>query len=299
MSVKQYERWASRQGLLLIFRLSSIIPLKWIRLLSNIMGELAFIIIFKHRRLTIKNLQLVYGKEKTRQEIVSMAREVYRLGVYCICQFLFYYTQGRMQDLLKLVKVEGEENLKEAYAHGHGVIVLGAHMGNFLLIGCKLSAMGYQNATIMRQMKDEKVERLFQKWRDEVGVKSISKLPLTKAIKECLLWLKKGNILAMYIDQRSSQGIKVNFLGVPTLTATGAAVFALKTNASALPIIMLSTGKGYYKMVVGKCIDIERTGDLEKDIFVNTTKFTKVIEEYIRQYPTQWFWLHNRWKGMV
>jgi KDO2-lipid IV(A) lauroyltransferase len=43
-------------------------------------------------------------------------------------------------------------------------------------------------------------------------------------------------------------------------------------------------------------LELIRTGDLEADILANTQQFTSLIEEYVRNYPEQWLWVHRRWK---
>jgi KDO2-lipid IV(A) lauroyltransferase len=44
-------------------------------------------------------------------------------------------------------------------------------------------------------------------------------------------------------------------------------------------------------------VELIRTGDTERDVFENTQRFTKVIEEIIRKHPDQWVWVHQRWKN--
>jgi len=43
-------------------------------------------------------------------------------------------------------------------------------------------------------------------------------------------------------------------------------------------------------------VEISRTWDYEKDLLENTQRFTKVVEDVVREYPDQWFWIHQRWK---
>ena len=51
-----------------------------------------------------------------------------------------------------------------------------------------------------------------------------------------------------------------------------------------------------YRLVFHPAVELARTGDEEKDIRVNTARFNKVIEDFIRKYPDQWLWVHKRWK---
>ena len=46
----------------------------------------------------------------------------------------------------------------------------------------------------------------------------------------------------------------------------------------------------------GKKVEIITSGNREDDILINTQNFTRIIEEQIRKYPEQWFWVHQRWK---
>jgi KDO2-lipid IV(A) lauroyltransferase len=71
----------------------------------------------------------------------------------------------------------------------------------------------------------------------------------------------------------------------------------LHTDAAVVP------GYAYWDASIGKyrlrfepAVELVRTGDTERDVFVNTQKFAKVIEAIIRKHPEQWVWVHARWK---
>lgn len=296
---KSIERWVGRGSLRLIVFIISILPLSLVYRLSTFLGNLTYLLVRRHRKQTIRNLRLAYGNEISRAEIKRMARQVFRHYARCVSELVYFYSHRLKEKMLDLINaVEGEEHLKEAVRQGNGVIAIGAHLGNFMLSGPKLSSLGYPNTTIMRQVRDEKLDRMFRRLREDVGYAYIPKLPTSRSVKESLKWLKGGGILSLYMDQRSGQGVEVDFFGLPTLTATGAAVFALRTGAPVLPIFIVRSNDGFCRLIIDRPVDVVRSGDLERDVQANTAKFTKVIEGYIRKYPTQWFWLHRRWKGI-
>lgn len=297
---KRLERWFGRQWVNIIILATRFLTLKRARVFGRILGNLGFYLIPRHRRQAIRNIKMIYGKEKSKQELREMIRRTFIRASCFGWETIYLYTHEiadeEVEDLIK--RVEGIEHLKRAIARGKGVIGLGAHLGNFTILGRKLSMMGFPNTTIMRQMRDGKLENMFNTMRRGFRQHWIPKFPISRAIKESITWLREGKILMIYIDQRSGGGIKVDFMGVPTPTPTGAAVFALKTGAAVLPILNVQDGDGFYKLIIGEEISVKKTGDYKKDVFINTVRFNKVIEKYIRLYPDQWFWFHNRWKGV-
>jgi len=88
----------------------------------------------------------------------------------------------------------------------------------------------------------------------------------------------------------------VDFFGRPAFTPRGPVSIALKTGCDIIPTFMIRQKDNRHRMIVEKPIDLKITGDTEKDIRYNTETFTKIIESYIRKYPDQWIWVHNRWK---
>lgn len=296
---KQIERWFGRQWVNLILILSRFLTLEIARFCGRVLGKAAFYLIPRHRRGALRNIELIY-KDKPKEELRRIIRRTF---VHASCfgwETIYLYTHNITNgEVNKLVtKVEGLEHLQKAAMSGKGIIGLGAHLGNFTLLGKKLESLGFASTSIMRQMRDEKLETIFRIMRSRIGQNSIPKFPVSRAVRESIEWLKEGKILMVYVDQRSGQGVKVDFMGIPTPTPTGAAVFALKTGAAVLPILNVRDEDGSYKLLIGEEVPVVRTQDHKKDILINTAKFNKVIEKYIRLYPDQWFWFHNRWKGV-
>jgi KDO2-lipid IV(A) lauroyltransferase len=297
---KRLERWFGRQWVKLIIFISRPLTFERARRFGRILGNLGFHLIPRHRRSAMRNISLIYGKEKSKEELRRMIQRTFIQASCFGWEVLYLYahdlTGKEVEDLVK--EVEGLEHLRKALACGKGVIALTAHLGNFLLLGRKLDSLGIPNTAIMRQMKDGKLEDTLINIRSRFGQRCIPKLPVSRAIKESIAWLREGKVLVMYMDQRSGKGIMVDFMGIPTATPVGAAVFALKTGAKVLPIVNVEDNNGFYKLIIGEEIPLTKTGNQKRDISENTARFNKVIEKYIRLYPDQWFWFHNRWKGV-
>jgi KDO2-lipid IV(A) lauroyltransferase len=98
------------------------------------------------------------------------------------------------------------------------------------------------------------------------------------------------------------QGLFVPFFGVPACTASGLARVARKTGAAVLPGFLLWEESErqyvlhfYPELALASTGDAE-AGDAEADAAENTARLTAVLEDAIRQYPSQWLWMHRRWK---
>jgi KDO2-lipid IV(A) lauroyltransferase len=62
------------------------------------------------------------------------------------------------------------------------------------------------------------------------------------------------------------------------------------------PIFSAKARDGRYRVMIGKEVELIRTGDKLRDVEENTALFTSIIERHVREYPDQWFWFHRRWK---
>jgi len=110
--------------------------------------------------------------------------------------------------------------------------------------------------------------------------------------------LKKDTTISLLIDQNVDwyEGVFVDFFGRKACTTSGLALLAMHTGAPVLPFFSTRLPDGKYSLEIGKKVDIIRSENRESDILVNTQIFNNILEDHIRKYPEQWFWVHQRWK---
>jgi KDO2-lipid IV(A) lauroyltransferase len=116
--------------------------------------------------------------------------------------------------------------------------------------------------------------------------------------KKIVELLKENHLIGILSDQNvaAAEGVFVDFFGRPACTGVGLAVMAMRSGAPILPAFMARQKSGKYKLILKPAIKAVCTDDYEADLQANTQRFTKIVEEVIREYPEQWFWLHQRWK---
>ena len=111
-------------------------------------------------------------------------------------------------------------------------------------------------------------------------------------VKDSINYIKNNYSIALMIDQRVSEGERINLFNEEALTTTLPAQLALKYNLDIVPISIKREKDHYFKM---KLLDVIKTQDYKNKIEV-TKKLNQVLEIMIKENPDQWIWTHNRWK---
>ncbi len=253
-----------------------------------------------YHKTVFKNLNLAFGRKKSQEELKRIAKENYhnlaRYGVELLrCCSLF------PESIDSMFTIEGRENLDRALAKGKGVMTISGHLGNFMLMGSKLAQEGYPFAPLYREVRDKKLAPLIKDMHRAINIHPIPALPAQRAVKESLKWLKENKILYLQQDRNFFEdrgAIWVDFFGQPAATAPGTVTLAKRSGAILLPMFVVrKEGNEGYTISIDPPVELELTGDKEKDILINTQKFTRIIEDYVRKYPTQYFWIYKRWRG--
>jgi KDO2-lipid IV(A) lauroyltransferase len=106
--------------------------------------------------------------------------------------------------------------------------------------------------------------------------------------------------VGLLIDQKSggSHSAKVDFFGKPAETTLSVASLKLKLDPLIVPIFVVRESDGLYELVIHDPVEYiaDEIEDHQKKLEAMTLKYNKVIEDIIRKYPSQWFWMHNRWR---
>lgn len=200
------------------------------------------------------------------------------------------------QNIQDIVILDGHENFLEGRRRGKGVLYLTGHIGGWELSSFAHALYGYPLHYMARPLDNQGLDVLVNRYRCGSG-----NLPIFKneSARTMLKILKDSGTIGILADQNTlpAEGVFVDFFGKLACATTGIARVALHTGAAVVP------GFAYWDESIQKyCLRFEppveliRTGDTERDVFENTQKFTKVLEEIIRKYPDQWVWVHARWK---
>jgi KDO2-lipid IV(A) lauroyltransferase len=196
----------------------------------------------------------------------------------------------------QVVVYEGFENYERARARGKGVLFLTAHFGGWELSAFTHSMHGHWMHVVVRPMDNPYLDRLLRDYRTMHGNKIVDKDDFVRGL---LAAMKAGEVVGILMDTNMTppQGVFVDFFGIPACTASGLARIALRTDAAVVPgFTIWDPLLGKYRLRFDPAVELIRTGQLEADIVANTRQFTHIIEDYVRQYPEQWLWVHRRWK---
>ncbi|MDY6844303.1 MAG: lysophospholipid acyltransferase family protein, partial [Thermodesulfobacteriota bacterium] len=169
--------------------------------------------------------------------------------------------------------------------------------GSFTLISGKLSRIGYTLAYVLRKPENPKLADFLTNLQERLGVHFISDKPRHKSAVECVKALSSGKAIYLMCDVRVNpqNGVEVNFFNRPAYTFTGPVILSMRTGAPIVPLVIVQEGKKKHKILVGDIIPLELTDDKQLDIKRNTENIVRTTEAYIRRYPEQYWWLHNRW----
>jgi KDO2-lipid IV(A) lauroyltransferase len=265
-------------------------------MLGRFFGEVAAIVDVKERRLAEENLKEAYGDTWSDMKINLVARECFTmLGLNAADVILSRKWTAR--ELEELIDTEGMEHFDDAYARGKGVIGLTGHIGNFELMAAWYSSVKKIPLSVIgRQLYDKRLDQLIVNNRLRFGLENI---PSDASAKKLLSVLKEGKMIGVLLDldSRKVSGYFAPFFGRPANTAAGPVVIGRKTGSPVVPMAMFRQPDHRYLIKVLPWFEINNTEDKEADILDGLTRCNRALEELIDYDPTQWMWIHNRWKS--
>lgn len=203
-------------------------------------------------------------------------------------------TFGKDGVLALVDQVDGWGHVEAAMSQGIGGIMVGGHHGNWELMGAYLAARGLKPEVVVRGAANRLFEDYLNANREKLGMRVVHD---SQAVRSTVKAVREGRFVAILADQ-GVLGLAssfVTFFGRPAKTARGFAVFALRLNASVCFMDMLRLQNGRFR-VVFESIESVQTGDRDKDVDAMVACYSEILEKWVRQYPSQYFWQHRRWR---
>ena len=244
--------------------------------------------IFRSKKLIIKNLQKAnLQKQNNLQKIASDV-----LGNYGRIFAEYVHLKNFRNDKLeKYISIEGLEHLNNLKKTKKRAVFISGHFNNFELMAMQIEKAGIELATIYRPLNNF----LLNKTMEQIRTENICKNQIKKGragSREIIKNLIKGKSIAIMIDQRVREGVKIDFFNNQATTTTIPAQLIKKYNCELVPVYIERRKNNYFKMFVSKPIKIDKN----KSVLEITKFLNNLLERMIVRNIDQWIWTHNRWK---
>ncbi|MFI5294924.1 MAG: lysophospholipid acyltransferase family protein [Thermodesulfovibrionales bacterium] len=259
------------------------------------LGELLFLCWRSRRKIAIENLKAAVSRKAltisaTPEDVI---KENFRnLGRSFVEVVKIYYGLG--DHIIRGVKIRGAENFVRASRKGMGTLIITGHCGNWELNALAAAGNLTKIHVVARPIDNPYLNRLVEKTRRKYGNRVIYK---KGALKKILFALSKNETVVILMDQSVviSEGVMADFLGKKDYTIKTPALIAFKAGSPVLPAFIRRSGDGHI-IEIGEELILDRSDGGEKTVYANTVKMSQSIEEYVRQNPAEWLWIHRRWK---
>ncbi len=243
--------------------------------------------IFRSKLSIIKNL----AKAKIKKNHKEIASNI--LGNYGrIFAEYVHLKNFRNNKLDKYISIDGIEYLEQIKKNKQKVVFVSGHFNNFELMAMQIEKVGIDCAAIYRPLNNPYLNKTMEKIRKSV----ICKIQIKKGragTREIINNLKKGRSIALMIDQRVREGVKVPFFEHLATSTTIPAQLIKKYGCDVVPIYIERNKNNFFKMYISKPIKINKS----KTITEITSFLNNVLEKMILKNVDQWIWTHNRWKS--
>jgi len=270
------------------FLIFKILGLKLASSLGSVLGKILGPV-FRSKNIINKNLRICF-KNITEEEIRRITDGMWSNIGRTFAEYIFL---KKIRKDKSLFKINGLEILEEIKKKNEPVVFVSAHLANFELMAMQLDLHGIKLAAIYRPLNNFFLNPVMEYLR----MKYICPIQIKKGrqgMKEILKRFKDQYSIALMVDQRLSEGEKINFFNQAAYTTTIPAQMKTRFKCKIIPIYLDRINGVNFEMTVHKPIEFENLN--EKETTNITVKINKIIEEMILLKPELWTWSHNRWK---
>ena len=243
--------------------------------------------VFKSKEVIHKNLNIFSLKvpEINKKKIIS------DMWVNYGKTFIEYIFLNQLRKNKSHITILGEDNLRRIIEKKKPVIFVSGHFANFELMSMEITKRNIKLATIYRPLNNLFLNPFMEFLREKYVCKNQIKKGI-KGVRNAIEYLKKGYSIALMIDQRVSEGEKINFFDKDALTTTLPAQLSIKFDLVIMPV--------FIQREINDNFTIEFHKPIDNKNFKNKIELTKelnnILERMIKKNPSQWIWTHNRWK---
>ena len=267
---------------------SKIIGLK----LSRIFFSLIFRTIgnlFKSKKIILDNLNKIKpGMNKLDKELI-----ISKMWSNYGKTFIEYVYLSSFKKKSNHIIIKNREAIDEILKKNKPVVFISGHFANYELMSMELTRANIRLATIYRPLNNMFLNPFMEYLRKTYVCENQIKKGLN-GVKESLKYMKKGYSVALMVDQRVSEGPRINFFNGEAHTTTLPAQLSSRFECDIVPIYISRNKDDKFEMEVLEPIHVLENEKKNKELIMK--KVNKTIEKLILRDPSQWILTHNRWK---
>jgi Kdo2-lipid IVA lauroyltransferase/acyltransferase len=263
--------------------------------LARFMAKIFFWLDKRHVEVGRENLRLAFGDKYTPRQRDEIVLEVYEHFCKMLMEILHIPHKLHPTNWRERITLVGHEAVLNRLMDGGPIIMLSGHFGNWEMAGYLFGVFGFPPNSVARTLDNPYLDRYLRKFRERTGQYLIDK---KDGYEEMLDVLRNGGILSFLADQDAGQrGLYVDFFGRPASTHKAIALLAIEHQAPIVVGYARRIGPGFrYEVGCDQIIDPSELTGTSDDVRLLTQRYTHALENIVRRDPTQYLWLHRRWK---
>lgn len=181
------------------------------------------------------------------------------------------------------------DQIKPYLSGDRPIMLFSAHLGNWEIGAKNHVKQGFRLTPIYRVINNPYVDALIHRCRGSIVTHQIPKGKGSGMAS--IRALKAGHHMVVLADQKYNEGILIPFFGHDAKTADGFVKLAIAANALIIPVHVIRHNQTEFTVHYSTDILDPTTHSVEECLL----KVNQHIENWIRDYPDQWFWFHRRW----
>ena len=263
---------------------------------ARFVGGISYYIMGLRRDVACENFSHVLGKPCDDPQVRHVAHESFK-NFAALMRDVMLYPSMSMQELDQRVTIRNPEHIAEGLARGKGIIIVSAHFGNMDLPSAVLAHRFAPIALVSEALRPQQLMDYLTKIR---GDRQVNMNTYDRAPRKMIEALKRNEMAAFLIDFGVTHHfdmhiVPVTLFGAETKFPTGPAQMALLTGASIIVGHAHVADNGHIDVYTNPPLVVSRTKDRKHDIEAGMQKIAKLMEDFIRLYPEQWYIFRPMW----
>lgn len=294
LALRSFEQWLVAQLVFGLLNVLKLFPADGAMNFADRFGRFVGPKTGRHQ-LMLTNLRNAFP-EKSQAELTTIAMESWGNMGRMAAEYVFLdrlFDFDPFSDKVGRVEVEGIPIFIDLYENRRPFIVFTGHTGNFEMLPVAGAAFGIEVTVLFRPPNNPYIaEKVFEFRRARMGnlVPSHAGSSFALARK-----LDGGEPVGVLVDQKYRKGLPTNFFGRPVHTNPLLAKLVRQFDCEVYPARCIRLPDNRFRLELEPAMEIPRRADGAVDVDATAQKLNDKVEQWVREYPGQWLWYHDRW----